>query len=132
MRVSTSGRLQPRRAQARLNAEGAGWTRISSGEKVARERRADPVAEGVAGREHAHPPSRPGAKLLGDDGERARPFEALAPVRRDHREVAGAADEGLGRIDRVAGGRAEPVEAVLADPDDGEPRAHVIPRPRSR
>ena len=100
---------------------------------VAGDHRADPVAEGVAGREDAYAPSRPGAELLGEDRERAWPFQALASVRRDHREVAGAADEGLGRLDRVAGGRAEAVEAVLADPDDGEPRApHATHRPRSR
>ena len=70
---------------------------------VAGDHRADPVAEGVAGREHAHPASRSGAKLFGQTRERARPFEALAPVRWDHREVAGAADEGLGRVDGVDG-----------------------------
>ena len=100
--------------------------------EVRRDCRADPVAERVAGREHAHAASRASAKLVGEGGERARPLESLAAVRRDHREVPGAADQGLRRLDGGAGGRAESVEAVLPDPDDGEPRAHVILLPRSR
>ena len=98
------------------------------GREAARDRGPDPVAERVAGREHAHPPPGTRAKLAGEGGEGARPFEAFAAaVRRDHGEVAGAADQGIGRVDGGAGARPETVEAVLADPDDGEPGGHAAP-----
>ena len=122
-------------AEARAGeAEGGGSgmdPHLARGE-VPRDRRPDAVAERIAGREHAHAPARARAELPGERGEGARPFEALPIVRRDHREMAGAADEGLRRVDRGARGRPQAVEAVLADPDDGEPCVHLTPLRRSR
>ena len=91
--------------------------------EVPGDRRSHAVAEGVAGREHAHRPSPAGAELTGKCREGAWPLQALAIVRRHHREVAGAADQGFRPVERGARGRAEAREAVLADPDDGEPGA---------
>ena len=51
--VSTSCNAQPRRAAARLKADGAGRTCISSAAQATRDRGADAEAEGIAGGQHA-------------------------------------------------------------------------------
>ena len=56
-RSAVSGSAQPSRAAARLKADGAGTTSISSGVDMAREHRADAIEERIARGEHADLPA---------------------------------------------------------------------------
>ena len=119
-----SGSGQPSRAAARLNEDGAGSTSISVGVDMARQQRADAVEERIAGRQHA---DRPAALLhhLADGAlERARPRPHRPADERGRKlQMALAAEHDLGVRDQPARDRAQALDAVLADADDGQPAA---------
>ena len=116
-------------AEARADeaeARGCGMDAHLAGGEVPRQRGPDAVTEGVAGREDAYAPAGTRAQRPGQRGEGARPFEALAAVGRDHREMARSPDQRMCRIDLGAGRGAQAVQPVLADADDGEPGGHAV------
>ena len=115
---------EPRRGQAegrrRRHAP-----RISCGRDVARQHRADAVVERIAGGEHADLPAAMRQHLLDGALERARPWPRRAADQRRRERRDGACRRTRSRrramSPRAAG--LKPVDAVLADADDGQPAA---------
>jgi hypothetical protein len=78
--------------------------------------------EGIAGGEHANVAAAQCRNLGNRAVERRRPWpRRTADQRRCQREMAPAAEHDLGAAHEAAGDRAEPIDAVLADADDGQP-----------
>ena len=116
------GSDQPSRAAARLKADGAGTTVISRGVDAAREHRADAVMERIARGEHADLAAAMMQHFVGGAVERARPRpRRAANERRREAEMAPAAEHDFGGADQPARHRAQALDAVLADADDGQP-----------
>ena len=116
------GSDQPSRAAARLKADGAGTTVISRRVDAPRQHRADAVVERIARGEHADLPAAMMQHFVGGAVERARPRpRRAANERRRQAEVAPAAEHDFRRADQPARHRAQALDAVLADADDGQP-----------
>ena len=119
---TVSGSGQPRRAAARLKADGAGTTSISSTGNAGREQRTHAIEKRIARGEHANLPPVLRQHLVHRARERARPGLRLAlDERRREREMARAPEYDIGAGDEFAGGRREAVGPILADADDGQP-----------
>ena len=113
---------QPSRAAARLKADGAGTHDHLARIDRSRQHRADAVMERIAGSEHADLPAAMIGDLVGGAVERARPRpRRAANERRRETKMALAAEHDFGRADQPARRRAQAVDAVLADADDGQP-----------
>ena len=100
--------------------------------KMAREHGADAVPQGVAAGQHCHPAAAVRGDRADRVGQRALPYEALGGTRRHHRQMALAADQGLGGLDKGTGRCAQAGNPVFADADDREPRLHFgVPAARA-
>ena len=111
---------EPRRGQAerRRRRHNDHLLRID----VSRQHRADAVVKRIAGGEHADLPAAIAQHLVGRAVERARPRPRRAANERSGKaEVAPAAEHDLGGADQPARRRAQALDAVLADADDGQP-----------
>ena len=87
-----------------------------------RQHRADAVMERIARGEHADLPPAMAADFVGGTVERTRPSACRAPnERRRQGKMPAAAKDDLGPADQSARRRAQAVDAVFADPDDGQP-----------
>ena len=116
------GSDQPSRAAARLNADGAGTHDHLARIDLSRQHRADAVVERIARGEHADLPAAMAQHLVGRAVERARPRpRRAANERRRQAEMAPAAEHDFRRADQPARRRAQALDAVLADADDGQP-----------
>ena len=93
-----------------------------TGIDAAGERRADAIVERVARGEHADLAAAMMQDFVGGGVERARPRpRRAANERRREAEMAPAAKHDFGRADQPARHRAQALDAVLADADDGQP-----------
>ncbi len=89
---------------------------------VARQHRADAVVERIARGEHADLPAAMAQHFVGGAIERARPRpRRAANERRREAKMPPAAEHDFGRADQPARHRAQALDAVLADADDGQP-----------
>ena len=105
---ATSGSGQPSRAAARLNADGAGTTSISSPIDMARQQRADAIEERIARCQHADRPAALLDHLAHRPIERARPRPHRAANERGRKlQMALAAEHDLGVGDQPARDRAQ-------------------------
>jgi hypothetical protein len=104
-----------------VNADSAG-TKASLGIDVARQHGADAMHEGIAGGEHADctPPLR--QHLFGHAVERRRPWpRRAADDRCRQRQMPVAAEHDRGAAHQPARDRAQSIDPILADADDGQP-----------
>jgi len=99
--------------------------------KMVREHNADPVPQRVAARQHRDAGAAARCDLGNRFDERLAPHEPLGLARRHHRQMAGAANQGLRGLDQGARGGAQAGEPVLADADDAEPARHAGALPLS-
>ncbi len=119
---AVSGSAQPSRAAARLNADGAGTTSISCASTWRASTAPTPCMKGSpeASTQTCRPRWR--QNLFDDAVERRRPRPRRAADERcRQRQMPPAAEHDVGAADQPAGDRAQPVDAVLADADDGQP-----------
>ena len=99
--------------------------------KMAEKHGSDPVPQRVAACQHRDPGAAAHRDVGDRIGERLAPSDALGPAPRHQRQMAGAADQGLRRLDQGTRGRAQPGKPVIADADDAEPRLHPGRLPQS-
>ena len=89
---------------------------------VAREHRSDAVEKRIAGGEHADVAAAMGENVFDRTLERARPgVRVSANERGRERKMAFAAEYDFGGGNQPACRRAQPLDSVLADADDGQP-----------
>ena len=83
----------------------------------------------VPGRQHAQGRAAAPGNVVDQERERPGPGQSLAPIIGHHGQVAGATHQHLRPVHEGTGFRAEAVEPVLAQADDGKPGLHRVQAP---